>query len=183
TLVSCFLLILSSCSLLPENSNGPYLSPVASASPTGSHIINLSPLPTRGSLTDRDLAMKIVQNMSLDQKLGQMVIVEFYGSTVNADLTQMIQGNQVSGVLIENKNGNAQSRSQLISLNQGIQKLAPVPLFITTDFEGGVVNELRQITGERISEQAIGATGNTTVAYNAGHSAAADLTGLGLNVN
>src|SRR5216683_1229209 len=127
TLVSCFLLILSSCSLLPENSNGPYLSPVASASPTGSHIISLRPLPTRGSLTDSDLAMKIVQNMSLDQKLGQMVIVEFYGSTLNSDLTHMIQGNQVSGVLIENKNGNAQSRSQLISLNQGIQKLAPVP--------------------------------------------------------
>jgi len=121
--------------------------------------------------------------MSLDQKLGQMVIVEFYGATVNGDLTQMLQGNQVSGVLIENKNGNAQSRSQLVSLNKAMQKLAPVPLFITTDYEGGLVNELRLITGERTSEQAIGATGNPTVAYTAGHNAAADLTSLGLNVN
>src|SRR6266480_2714135 len=183
TSVSCFLLILSGCSLLPENSNGPHLSPIASASPTGSHIINLSPLPTRGSLTDSDLAMKIVQNMSLDQKLGQMVIVEFYGSTVNTDLNQMIQGNRVSGVLIENKNGNVQARSQLISLNQAMQKTAAIPLFISTDFEGGLVNELRNITGERSSEQAIGTTGNPTVAYNAGHSAAADLKNLGLNVN
>src|SRR6266571_5042776 len=183
TLVSCFLLILSSCSLLPENSNGPYLSPIASASPTGSHIINLSPLPTRGSLTDSDLAMKIVQNMSLDQKLGQMVIVEFYGSTVNTDLNQMIQSNRVSGVLIENKNGNAQTRSQLIALNQAMQKAAAIPLFISTDFEGGYVNELRLITGERSSEQTIGATGDPNVAYNAGHSAAADLAALGLNVN
>ena len=183
TLVSCFLLILSSCSLLPENSNGPYLSPIASASPTGSHIINLSPLPTRGSLTDSDLAMKIVQNMSLDQKLGQMVIVEFYGSTLNSDLNQMIQGNRVSGVLIENKNGNAQTRSQLIALNQAMQKAAGIPLFISTDFEGGYVNELRLITGERSSEQTIGATGDPNVAYNAGHSAAADLAALGLNVN
>src|SRR2546423_1087112 len=183
TLVSCFLLILSSCSLLPENSNGPHLSPIASASPTGSHIINLSPLPTRGSLTDSDLAMKIVQNMSLDQKLGQMVIVEFYGSTVNTDLNQMIQSNRVSGVLIENKNGNAQRRSQLIALNQAMQKAAAIPLFISTDFEGGYVNELRLITGERSSEQTIGATGDPKVAYNAGHSAAADLTALGLNVN
>jgi beta-N-acetylhexosaminidase len=183
TLVSCFLLILSGCTLLPENSNGPYLSPVASASPTGSHIINLSPLPTRGSLTDSDLAMKIVQNMSLDQKLGQMVIVEFYGSALNTDLNQMIQGNQVSGVLIENKNGNAQTRSQLIALNQAMQKAAAIPLFISTDFEGGYVNELRLITGERSSEQTIGATGDPDVAYNAGHSAAADLAALGLNVN
>ena len=183
TLVSCFLLILSSCTLLPENTNGPYLSPVASASPTGSHAINLSPLPTRGSLTDSDLAMKIVQNMSLDQKLGQMVIVEFYGSTLNSDLNQMIQGNRVSGVLIENKNGNSQTRSQLISLNQAMQKAAAIPLFISTDFEGGYVNELRLITGERSSEQTIGATGDPNVAYNAGHSAAADLAALGLNVN
>ena len=182
-LVSCFLLILSGCSLLPENSNGPYLSPVASASPTGSHALNLSPLPTRGSLTDSDLAMKIVQNMSLDQKLGQMVIVEFYGSTLNSDLNQMIQGNRVSGVLIENKNGNAQTRSQLIALNQAMQKAAAIPLFISTDFEGGYVNELRLITGERSSEQTIGATGDPNVAYNAGHSAAADLAALGLNVN
>ena len=121
--------------------------------------------------------------MTLEQKLGQMVIVEFYGSTLNADLTQMIQGYHVSGVLIENKNGNAQSRTQLITLNQAMQKAASMPLFITTDFEGGLVNELRQITGERASEQSIGATGNPTVAYNAGRSAATDLTSLGLNVN
>lgn len=182
-LVSCLLLILSGCSLLPDNSNSPYLSPITSPSPGSSHIINLTPLPTRGPLTDSDLAMKIVQNMSLDQKLGQMVIVEFYGSTLNTDLNQMIQGNRVGGVLIENGNGNAQTRSQLVALNQAMQKAATIPLFISTDFEGGYVNELRRITGERPSEQTIGATGDPNVAYNAGHNAAADLTALGLNVN
>ena len=183
TVVSCLLLILSGCSLLPDNSSGQHLSPIATASPTGSHIVGLSPLPTTGPLTDSELAMRIVQNMTLDQKLGQMVIVEFYGSTLNTDLNQMIQGNQVSGVLIENSNGNVQARSQLVSLNQGMQKAAAIPLFISTDFEGGYVNELRLITGERSSEQTIGATGAPNVAYNAGHSAAADLTALGLNVN
>src|SRR5947199_5397107 len=64
-----------------------------------------------------------------------------------------------------------------------MQKQSPIPHLISTDFEGGVVNELRQITGERSSEQTIGATGDPKVAYNAGHSAAADLAALGLNVN
>jgi beta-N-acetylhexosaminidase len=181
--LACLIFLFSGCSLTPSNPNGAYLSPASSATLTASPPITLSPLPTTPPLSDSDLAMRIVQGMSLDQKLGQMVIVEFYGSTVNSDLTQMLQGNQVSGVLIENKNGNAQSRSQLLSLNHAMQKLAPVPLFITTDYEGGLVNELRQITGERPSEQAIGATNNPTVAYNAGHTAAADLTNLGLNVN
>ena len=125
----------------------------------------------------------MVQGMSLDQKLGQMVIVEFYGSTYNADLSQMIQANQVGGVLIENKNGNAQTRSQLVALNAAMQAHAHIPIFISTDFEGGLVNELRLITGERASEAQIGATGNPQVAYNAGRSAATDLTALGLNVN
>lgn len=121
--------------------------------------------------------------MSLDQKLGQMVIVEFNGSTLNSDLIQMIQGNRISGVLIENKNGNAQTRTQLTTLNAAMQGQAHVPLFISTDFEGGVVNELRRITGERPSEATIGATGNPQVAYTAGRNAATDLTSLGLNVN
>ncbi len=180
-LLFCLLLILSSCSLTPSSSNGAYLSPIPDA--TAAQVIGLSPQPTTPPLTDSQLAARIVQNMNLDQKLGQMVIVEFYGSTLNSDLTQMIQGYDVSGVLIENKNGNAQSRTQLVSLNAAMQKAANIPLFITTDFEGGVVNELRAITGERPSEQAIGATGNPTVAYNAVKSAAADLTALGLNVN
>jgi len=121
--------------------------------------------------------------MSLDQKLGQMVIVEFYGANFNSDLQQMISQDNIGGVLIENKNGNAQSRNQLVTLNKAMQAQARVPLFISTDYEGGVVNELRLITGERPSEATIGATNDPQVAYNAGHSAASDLSSLGLNLN
>jgi beta-N-acetylhexosaminidase len=174
----CLLVIFSGCaSLFAGVTGGAYMpTPVIKLTPTKTPA-------TSAPLTDSDLAQKLVQGMSLDEKLGQMVIVEFYGATLNTDLMQMIQGNRVSGVLIENKNGNAQTRDQLIALNKAMQGQAHIPLFITTDFEGGVVNELRRITGERSSEATIGATGNPQVAYNAGHNAAADLTALGLNVN
>lgn len=125
----------------------------------------------------------MVHKMSLAQKLGQMVIVEFYGATLNSDLQQMIAQDNIGGVLIENKNGNAQSRHQLVTLNKAMQAQTRVPLFISTDYEGGVVNELRLITGERPSEASIGATNDPQVAYNAGHQAATDLTALGLNLN
>jgi hypothetical protein len=68
--------------------------------------------------------------MSLEEKLGQMVIVEFYGSTLNSDLQQMIQQSHISGVLIENKNGNAQTRAQLVSLNRAMQSAAHIPLLL-----------------------------------------------------
>ncbi len=143
----------------------------------------IGPTATSTPLTDDALAARVVKGMTLDQKLGQMVIVEFYGSTLNSDLIQMIQTNAISGVLIENKNGNAQTRAQLTTLTRGMQGQARIPLFVTTDYEGGIVNELRQITGERPSNADIGATGNLQDAYNAGNGAANDLTALGLNVN
>jgi len=176
-LLCCLLVIFSGCASLFSGVSG------SASQPTP--VIKLTPTPTSTPtpVTDSDLARSIVQGMSLDQKLGQMVIVEFYGATLNSDLAQMIQGNRIGGVLIENKNGNAQTRDQLVTLNKAIQGQAHIPLFISTDFEGGIVNELRLITGERPSESAIGATGNPQVAYNAGHSAASDLAALGLNVN
>jgi len=184
-ILCCTLLILSGCSLFPASTNtGSRLAPTPGGTLAASTLIPADASPTpKSPLTTSDIARGIVRNMTLEQKLGQMVIVEFYGPTLNADLTQMIQGSQVSGVLIENKNGNAQARNQLITLNQGMQAAAHIPLFITTDFEGGYVNELRNITGKRISESEIGATGKTQVAYDAGHSAAKDLSALGLNVN
>ena len=176
-LLCCLLVIFSGCSSIFSGVSG-------SGSQATPIIWTPAPdSPTSVPATDSDLAHSIVQRMSLDEKLGQMVIVEFYGATLNADLIQMIKGNRVSGVLIENKNGNAQARDQLIALNKAMQGQAHLPLLISTDFEGGVVNELRRITGEKPSEASIGATGNPQVAYNAGRSAAADLTALGLNVN
>jgi len=178
-LLCSLLVIFSGCaSLFSGVSGSPYQpTPVIKSKPTP------TPSPTLAPLTDSELAQRIVQGMSLYEKLGQMVIVEFYGATLNSDLVQMIQDNRVSGVLIENKNGNAQTRDQLITLNKAMQGQADIPLFISTDFEGGVVNELRLITGEYRSEAYIGSTGNPQVAYNAGLNAAKDLTGLGLNVN
>lgn len=176
-LYCCLLMLLSGCASLLSGADAQS-TPTTIARPTPSP--TATPLPLN---TDSEIAQALVQKMSLDQKLGQMVISEFYGSTLNGDLKQMIAGSQIGGVLIENKNGNARTRNQLISLNKAMQGQAMIPLLISTDFEGGPVNELRLITGERSSESHIGATGNTQVAYNAGKNAASDLTTLGLNVN
>ena len=77
------LVILSGCASLFSNSQ-----PTASPQSPGPRPTNATPALT----TDSDIAHALVQKMSLDEKLGQMVIVEFYGSTLNADLTQMIAG-------------------------------------------------------------------------------------------
>jgi len=187
-LLCCVLLLVSACSSpFPTTPNTNHATPSPTATVKHSTPTPTSnkptPMVTSAPLTDAAIAAHIVKGMSLDQKLGQMVIVEFYGSTLNNDLIRMVQANQISGVLIENKNGNAQTRGQLIALTKGMQGQAHMPLFVTTDYEGGIVNELRQITGERPSNADIGASNNLQSAYNAGYGAASDLVALGLNVN
>ncbi|MGH2480962.1 MAG: glycoside hydrolase family 3 N-terminal domain-containing protein, partial [Ktedonobacteraceae bacterium] len=175
-LYCCLLVLLSGCVSLLTGVDGiaARITPAATLHPTA------TPLPLN---TDSEIAFALTQKMSLDQKLGQMVISEFYGPTLNGDLASMVKASQISGVLIENKNGNAQTRAQLVSLDQAMQSQATIPLFISTDFEGGFVNELRLITGTRPSETALGRTNNPQAAYDAGNSAAKDLTALGLNIN
>src|SRR5438270_8522699 len=103
-ILSCLALILSGCVSLFSGVGSSPEPTVVAVWPT----LTATPSPTATTLTDAALASSIVQNMTLDEKLGQMVIVEFYGSTLNGDLQHMIQENHISGVLIENKNGNAQ---------------------------------------------------------------------------
>jgi beta-N-acetylhexosaminidase len=172
----CCLLMLASCASSSTSSGKPATTPTT-------RVVALTAQPTPATLSDADLAARMMQHMSLEEKLGQMVIVEFYGSTLNSDLRQMIQQNHISGVLIENKNNNTQTHSQLVALDQAMQNAAHVPLFISTDYEGGVVNELRQITGERPSDAQIGASKDPQQAYKAGSDAATNLRRLGLNVN
>src|SRR6185312_1035769 len=137
-LLCCLLLLLSGCVSVLNGVDG------ATAQGT---LVVVTPTPTptptpRPLTTDSEIAQALVQGMTLDQKLGQMVISEFKGATLNTDLVAMIKSSGISGVLIENKNGNAQTRNQLISLNKAMQGQATIPLFISTDFEGGPVNEL-----------------------------------------
>src|SRR5216683_4427060 len=102
-LYCCLLMLLSGCISVFSGADGI----TARSTPV---IIPPTPAPTpRPLTTDSEIAQALVQSMSLDQKLGQMVISEFYGATLNSDLTQMVKKYAISGVLIENKNGNAQT--------------------------------------------------------------------------
>src|SRR5690242_5959538 len=101
-LYCCLLALLSGCASLFSGVDGAgrQTSPIVRITPTPT--ATPTPLPLN---TDSEIAQALVQKMSLDQKLGQMVISEFNGSTLNSDLTKMIKSGQISGVLIENKNG------------------------------------------------------------------------------
>ncbi|HLX41715.1 MAG TPA: glycoside hydrolase family 3 N-terminal domain-containing protein [Ktedonobacteraceae bacterium] len=148
--------------------------------------------PTTGTkgkspLTPAQYINLLIQNMTLEQKLGQMMIVQFVGPSYSLDLSTMISQYNVGAVLIFAANDNIQSKPQLKGLIQQMQSgsisSTGIPMAVAIDQEGGTVDRLINLDGPRPSATSIGETGNPINAYNEGVRDASDLAYYGFNLN
>jgi beta-N-acetylhexosaminidase len=113
--------------------------------------------------------------------LGQLFIVvnryRYYGE----DLERTLELFHVGGVIIYDW--------QMLSFNQArsdiaqMQKHATLPLFISTDEEGGVNDRLSNIYPYRPSATEIGQSGHVQLAAQQGAKTAHDMLALGLNTD
>ena len=134
-------------------------------------------------LTPQQYINLIVQNMTLDQKLGQMMIVQFVGPTYSLDISTMISQYHVGAVLLFTANNNISDKVQLKGLIKQMQSNAAVPMIIAIDQEGGTVDRLQALDGSRSSAATIGATNDPAKAEEAGIRDAQDLASYGFNLN
>ncbi|WP_165423790.1 glycoside hydrolase family 3 protein [Ktedonosporobacter rubrisoli] len=125
----------------------------------------------------------IIHKMSLEQKLGQMMIVQFTGSSYSLPLSTMIGKYGVGAVLLFSANGNIISKTQFQGLIQQMKSHSAIPLAVAIDQEGGAVDRLAQLDGSRASAASIGATGDPAKAQQAGVQDAQDLSAYGINLN
>jgi len=147
---------------------------------------NLTPGATTQAtpqLTPQQYINLIVQNMSLDQKLGQMMIVQFVGPTYSLDISTMISQYHVGAVLLFTANNNITDKVQLKGLIQQMQSNTAIPLIVAIDQEGGTVDRLQALDGPRSSAADIGATNDPGKAKAAGVQDARDLASYGFNLN
>ena len=87
-----------------------------------------------------------LENMSLEQKIGQILIFGFHGASLDDDYREWLTTGKLGNIKIFLRN--VQSKQQLIELTNSITAYtyAPqngIPPFIATDLEGGVVNHIR----------------------------------------
>ncbi|GAC1383241.1 MAG: hypothetical protein NVSMB33_11050 [Ktedonobacteraceae bacterium] len=123
----------------------------------------------------------ILSKMSLDEKLGQMMMVQFNGQDYSSNLGAMISQYKVGSVLFFQFN--IGSKSQLIELTSQMQHNAFLPLAVAVDQEGGTVDRLVNLDGSQPSAAAIGATADTNKAYQQGIKDAQNLSNYGFNLN
>lgn len=125
--------------------------------------------------------------MTLEQKIGQVMVIGFDGTTVSAELRRVISDFHIGGVILFARN--VQSPQQVAALTNELQKIALESgnpgLFIAIDQEGGRVARLTEATGftEFPSAMAIAATGDPRNAHALGSVMAAEMRAVGINVD
>jgi beta-N-acetylhexosaminidase len=134
-------------------------------------------------LTPQQFINLVVQHMTLDQKLGQMMIVQFVGPTYSLDISTMISQYHVGAVLLFTVNNNIVDKAQLKELIQQMQSNSSIPLVVAIDQEGGTVDRLKSLDGPRPPAAEIGATNDPGKAMAAGIQDAQDLASYGFNLN
>lgn len=125
-----------------------------------------------------------VKNMTLDEKVGQMVIVGFEGYTINDDIRMMIENNHIGGFILFNRN--VKTSNQLLSLINSLKSANSknkVPLFVSVDEEGGRVNRMPPELRNFPANKAIGEVNNGNFSYEVGSTIAEEIKSLGFNMD
>ncbi len=129
----------------------------------------------------------IMAGMTLDQKLAQLIIVEYLGNSYAPMLQYMIAQQDVGGFLYQAINRNFNPPDNVIdnvaAFSRQAMKDAKIPLLIGTDQEGGLVNRLYTFHGYLPSAAEMAATGDPQFAYNQGAMAAKWMLQLGINAD
>jgi beta-N-acetylhexosaminidase len=132
-------------------------------------------------LNDKTLASMYLSHMTLDQKLGQLFMVQYWGYSYSSDLETMLHDQYAGGVIMYGAQMNTfhQTKNDIARM----QQKAWMPLLISTDEEGGFVERIMNIFGDRPGALETYQTGNIQNAAKLGNSIAHDLQSLGINTD
>ncbi len=128
----------------------------------------------------------MITEMTIEEKVGQLIMVGFEGTQANAAIEAHIRERFVGGIVLFSRN--IQSPKQTAELTNQLQRLTEstthrIPLFIGIDQEGGWVIRLKEGATVLPGNMALGATGSTELAERAGEITAAELAAVGVNFN
>lgn len=124
-----------------------------------------------------------IENMTLDEKIGQLFISGIDGTEVTDETAAMIEDNALGGIILFQPNLEAPEQSlQLVNELRQLETAQNTPLFISVDQEGGQVERLPGLSPLK-SAADIGEHGGEKFAYDNGQLLASLLKGYGMNLN
>jgi beta-N-acetylhexosaminidase len=149
---------------------------------TTSQIYQIQHMPER--MQAKTLAQIYVSQMTLDEKLGQLFMVqaETWNDSANTpDTMYMLNQLHAGGIIMYaiQMNTFKQTKGDI----QAMQSHASIPLLVSTDEEGGEVERVQKIFGDRPGAMGTYNTGNVENAVKLAHGVAHDLQEVGINTD
>jgi beta-N-acetylhexosaminidase len=125
-----------------------------------------------------------LKKMTLNEKIGQMIIAGFDGTTVNTNTQTLINKYKLGGLILYQTN--IKDAPQLVNLTNNIKATNSknkIPLFISVDQEGGRVNRMPSSIKNTPSARIIGNKNDEKYAFNIGKVIATELQAFGFNTD
>ena len=126
-----------------------------------------------------------ISNMSLDEKIGQMLFVYDYSTSMNEELENKLTTVKPGGFILFSEN--IESYKQMTKLIADIKKTNDIPLFIGIDEEGGRVKRIKNLPDKKVTMipamHQLGLTKDTALAYDVGTVVGEELRAFGINLN
>lgn len=122
--------------------------------------------------------------MTLEEKIGQMLMVGIQGTTLDDHAIRMISEDKVGGIILYANNiSSLEGMINLINNIKETNKVNPIPLFVSVDQEGGKVSRMPKEFESIPSSRAVGNTNNEHMAQTMGELIGKELKLTGFNMN
>ena len=123
------------------------------------------------------------EGMTLEEKVGQVLMVHFHGEVVNEDAKALVQETKVGSIIYYNWSNGLHSPEQVRSLSADLQALASIPLLIAADQEGGRVARLKEGFTSFPSNQVVAESGDSNAAERGALAMGREMRSVGVNMN
>lgn len=127
---------------------------------------------------------KLIQNMTIEEKVGQLLILGFAGTEFDGSLKRVMDQFRPGSIIVFGRN--IKNFYQISALNRDAQRYSlnrfKIPLLIMVDQEGGSVARIKT-NPPMPSPLALGASNEAELARSTGFNVGAMLRRLGFNVN
>lgn len=139
------------------------------------------------NITIDEKVASILADMTLEERIGQLMVVGFQSSEVDEHITKMIEDYHVGGVILYDRNMvNPKQVTQLTNDLQGLAKKSSdpdIPLMISVDQEGGSIVRMKEHVSPIPSQQELGKRGNAEEIYATAKRTGEELAAMGIHVN
>ena len=125
-----------------------------------------------------------MDNLSIDEKIAQMLIVYYIGDEYDENLSNIIKEVKPGGFILMSDNITTYDRT--LNFVKGMQNDSDIPMIISTDEEGGSVQRIKGIRDISVTDipymYYLGQTKDKNLAYKVGEIIANELRTIGVNL-